>query len=879
MTTASTTPASARPAAGRRPRSANTAGGRNLHRPLAPLAAALLSMAAYAAGLAAHGTYPFGPAPRAVNDLRHQYVPFHTYLWDLQHGTAQGDLFFNWQSGYGVGFLGDFLTYLTNPFSWLTGLFPREHTEFSVFLVSLFSMGLAAALMTVFLGRLRPGSPWLRALLATGYAVCGWGVVEGTVVPMWTWGLVALPLLGIAADWALTGRRWVLGSLAVALCWFANFYTAAMATIAAALVLSLRLLLADTDWRTRGRVLWRAGTMTGTGLLLAAPAVLVCGLANAQSQPTDRFVVSVATEPLTYLAMLLPGTLPKYPAPNVFAGILALLLVLTLPFQSKVRVKERAGWSVLLLLTAASFVITPTAKLWQGMTLPHGAPFRESFVLSGLMVMAAWICLAHMPRPRALLGGAGLLGVLVLLTYDLQPVNDYALTLALLGGAAVTALLVLYARGLRRPARIAVVGLLAASVFGSTAYAVYGIAVLHDPRHRGPARAQTMTELGEHARAALARQDAWPAGRTDPGAGVFVTNNDSMLVGGQGGSYYSSYVSVETATGLRDLGLGYRMGGRHLLTAQDPVLQALLGIGAVLEPAGKDRVTVRTTAAPPLVTVREPGSDRAYGAPAGSVWARQQAALGAKVYTVPALAHAGGPAGERTGSGFTLRKAQGEGLDQWTTFTARCTPGARAFLYAPGLYGVVRGENGPKQGFLGDPPLVSAGMKELAPVPADGRFSFAVRAGKDGQVLPGDALGCLDAGALDARVAQLKATGAVSVGTGGHSIEAELPKGSTGTAVVATTAPQGWTCSVDGGPSREPVSYQGLLGIPLGGGADRVSCAYTPPGLKAGLAGTALGSLALAGALLHPTARRRLTAARSSTPARPRAAALPRNGT
>ncbi|MEV7613603.1 YfhO family protein [Streptomyces sp. NPDC089799] len=877
MNSVSTKPAGKLRAAGRDPAlsepTAADGRARTRREAAAALTAAFLAMAAYCTGLAAHGTYPFGPAPRAVNDLRHQYVPFHTYLWDLQHGTAEGDLFFNWQSGYGVGFLGDFLTYLTNPFSWLAGLFGRDQGELVVYVVSLFSMGLAASLMTVYLGRLRPGSPWLRALLATGYAVCGWGVVEGTVVPMWTWGLVALPLMGLAGEWALTGRRPVLGSLAVAVCWFGNFYTAAMATIATALVLLLRLALAGTDWRTRGRVLVRAALTTGTGLLLAAPAVLVCGMANAQSQPTDRFVVSVDTEPLTYLAMLIPGTLPKYPAPNVFAGILTLLLVLALPFQSKVPARERAGWSALLLLTAVSFVITPTAKLWQGMTLPHGAPFRESFVLSGLMAMAAWICLARMPRVRALAGGAGLLAVLVLLTHGQQPVNDYALTVALLGGAAVTVLLVVYVRGLRRPGRIAVVGLLTATVFASTAYAVYGIAVLHDPRDRGPARAGTMTELGTNARRALGGRSDWAeTGRADHGPGVFVTNNDAMLLGGQGGSYYSSYVTVETATALRDLGLGYRMGGRHLQPAQNPVLQALLSIGTVLEPVGRDGVKATTRPAPPLVTVRAPGSDGAYGAPAGSVWARQQAALGARVYTVPELAPTGGPAAERTadGSGFRLRKARdgGTGAEQWTSFTARCAPGTRAFLHAPSLNGVARSEKGPKQGFLGDPPVVSAAMKELGPVPADGRFSFSVRAAKDGQVLPAAALGCLDGAALDARIAELRSTaGAVSVRTGGHSVTAELPAGATGTAVVGATAAPGWSCSADGGPSRAPVSYQGLMGVPLGpSGASRISCTYTPPGLHAGLAGTALGSALLCGTFLWPRARRRL-AARSSAPA------------
>ncbi|WP_244308831.1 YfhO family protein, partial [Streptomyces monomycini] len=126
-------------------------------------------MGAYCLGMTMLGSYPFGTRSRAVNDLGNQFVPFHTRLWDLLHGSTTGDLLLNWNSGYGVPFLADFLTYLMNPFSWLVGLFPRDLAELPVFLVTLGCVGLGTALMTVFLGRLHPGSPWLRALLAVGY--------------------------------------------------------------------------------------------------------------------------------------------------------------------------------------------------------------------------------------------------------------------------------------------------------------------------------------------------------------------------------------------------------------------------------------------------------------------------------------------------------------------------------------------------------------------------------------------------------------------------------------------------------------------------------------------------------------------------------------
>jgi len=57
---------------------------------------------------------PFGPRTRNVNDLGNQYVPFHAHLWDLLHGTSDGDLFLNWRSGDGSSFLPDLGTYLSS---------------------------------------------------------------------------------------------------------------------------------------------------------------------------------------------------------------------------------------------------------------------------------------------------------------------------------------------------------------------------------------------------------------------------------------------------------------------------------------------------------------------------------------------------------------------------------------------------------------------------------------------------------------------------------------------------------------------------------------------------------------------------------------------
>ncbi|MEW1902842.1 YfhO family protein [Streptomyces sp. NPDC086147] len=843
-----------------RGRTSTTNGRRPVTRPrfgekTAALFAAFLSMAAFCLGMAAHGTYPFGPSPRALNDLRHQYVPFHAHLWDIQHGTAKGDLLFNWQSGYGNGFLGEFFTYLSNPLSWLTGLFPRQYVDFPVFLVTLLGIGLAAAAMTVFLGRLRPGSPWLRALLGTGYAVSGWTMTEGGIIPMWMTGLIALPLLCIAVDDCLNERHWVLGTLLFALCWFSNFYSAAMATIGATLVLLLRLLLSDTTWRARARAVGRAAGTAATGLLLAAPAIVVPAVANKQAQPTTSYVVDVATEPLVYLGLLLPGSIPLYPAPNIFAGVLVLLLVLALPFQSRVGVRERAAWLALLVLTALSFVVTPTAKVWQGFTLPHGAPFRESFVLTGLLAMAAWICLAHSPRPRALLGGGALLAGLVLLTRSAEPVTAYAVKGTVIGGALVGGLLLLHARGLGRRGRALVVPALVLSVLATTAYAVYGAQTTYDPARYARDTTTTTNLLTRNVHRAAAENDDWPDSRVGVASSLYVTNNDPMLLGVQSGGYYSSYVTKEAAAGLRELGIGYAMGGRNLGIPRDPYFNALMGVGTLLERTKGAQITARSVPGVPLVSLRAPGSDRAYGAPAGSVWANRHAALGARVYTVPEIHYAKGPEAVREPGGWRLPR-HGKG-QAWTGFTARCAPGDEAYLYAPALSAVSMATGSKAMGNSGRPPAVVSPVNPLGTVPADGTLRFAIGATQPDQVLPHGAVGCMDPKKFQDAVQALRASAPVNPSVGGHSVGAELPKGSTGTVVVATPAIQGWSCSVDGGASRAPVSHRGLLGVPLGAGADRFSCSYTPPGLKAGLGGTGAGALVLAGVLVAGAVRRR----------------------
>ncbi|WP_329457492.1 YfhO family protein [Streptomyces sp. NBC_01497] len=866
--------------------------------------AALITAVAVCAGDAAARQYPFGRHARGINDLGAQFVPFHAHLWDLLHGKAHGGLLLNWQSGFGAASLPDLGTYLTSPFALLVGVFPRDRIDLAVYVITVLKMVAAAAAMAAVLPRLtrdftrtgdlvalrhrtkpevatgmRPSAPtwagpgttaagapwWAAALLGATYALCGWSVIEASYNPMWLDGLIAFPLLCLVGEWARTARRPVVGPLIVALAWIANFYTAYMATIGAALVLILRLLLdQDTTGRERVRALVRAAWRVVLGVALSAPVLLPVYLGTKHAFPGSTAVFSPS--PWTdVFARALPGTY-SFLSPAVFIGAGALLLVGGLAFDRAVPARERAGWVGLVLAVAVSLQWRPTSLAWHAFAIPNGSPYRETFVLAGVVVVAAWAALSRGgPGIRPVLYGTAVLAALWLGAASSSLTNKPALALFVLAVAGTAGGLLLLARAGGGPWARA--GLLDGHE--------HGTGVPGPSRGRSPGRwlpalgallvlgsllgqSTAAMAYGDHAKlmkfeayptwgadqsaraAAVAKADGWPVYRTDPGR-TQISSDDPLLIGGEGAGYYSSMTSDTYTTTMRALGAGWTSGGRVVQSLDNPVTDAIFSVGARLRTdPGHAPVTVRESV-PPLVTVR-PGKlpaalatgtadDPATGGPryGGSPFRNQEALLGTDVYTVPA--------------------------------DHVCPVGREAYLSAPDYWGTARLGSGPAVELHGALPKFRAAVVSLGTVRAPGeRITFRTKAGRP--VGPKSwSVGCLDRGRLAAAVTGLKKTAAVSVQVGDSGVHARLPEGSSGYAVLSAPRIAGWSC--DGRPAD---SYLGLVAVELHGG-DSVDCSFRPPGLVAG--GTA-GSAAVLVLVAIASFSRRLRASKPSSTHHPR---------
>ncbi|MFJ7960105.1 YfhO family protein [Streptomyces sp. NPDC096319] len=801
----------------------------------APAAAALLTAVLLCLATRLSRTYPFGPVTRNIVDLGQQYLPYHAYWRSFLLGETHGDAFLNWNSGFGANFLGDIGTYLSSPFDLIVVVFPADRVELALYVVTAAKISAAAAAMALLLLRLRPG-PWpVAAVLGTAYALSGWTFNYGATVPMWLDGLVAFPLLCLVGEWARTGRRPVLGPLVVALAWIANFYTAYMATLGAAVVLVVRLLTAEetADARRRLAGALRAARTVLIGIGLAAPLVAVVFLATKVAAPTPE--TTFAPAPWTdVLARFLPAT-ASVASPALFIGTPALALALTLPFNRAVAPRVRAGWTAAIVLVTLSLQWEPTHLLWHAGASPNGIPYRQTFVLCGLLLIGAWFSAARgVPRPPALLAGLVLLGALAWAARGSVDIDRW--TFPALGAAAVLALaavLLALAGDRRSHARVLpvlAVILLAAAQAGEVA--VTGKRIEEQQRSK-VSWSPRVGPWHEAVAAETARADAWPAHRTDPGE--VPGGNDVLLVGGQGADYYSSLTADVTSRTLASLGFGYYAKGRHPVTLDNPVTDALFSVGTRLrskptEPVRQDAaprgtVTVTTTPVPPLVTVRPPGRPATH--PGDSAFARQERLLGSDVYELPAP--------RRTGH----------------TLTATCPAGSQVWFWAPEYKGTAALAGERPRKFDGKPPSVRAPMQALGTVPDSG--AVRIDLGPEGRVrLPREAVGCLVRARLDSAVRRLTATGATRVRADGHTVTAELPPGSQGLAVLAAPRISGWRCAAGDADARPARAYEGLVSVPLDGRATTVSCSFRPPGITLGGAVGAAALLALAATgILH----------------------------
>ena len=330
---------------------------------------------------------PWGDKTILISDMSTQYVDFFCAL-------KNGDLFFSWSKALGTAYIGVFSYYVSSPLSLLTLFVPNEAMPVGLLCLMVLKVALAGLSFSLYAKRRFPIPGTAVVFGAVCYALMSYNAVYAVCV-MWLDGVIWLPLILLALERILAGRS--IGPFIAALtaCFISTWYISYMVGIFCAVYLCARLVVLRPSReklvRALGRFFGGAACALGLTAWMWLPTFLA--MFNGKfSGVNASYPGLLLTTPLDLLGQLRAGQYSSigYDArPYIFCGTAAAVLAAAYFFQRRFSLREKLTHGAVLVLLAASLLLSPLDKTWHLFQRPNWFPFRYSFVVSFFLVYLA----------------------------------------------------------------------------------------------------------------------------------------------------------------------------------------------------------------------------------------------------------------------------------------------------------------------------------------------------------------------------------------------------------------------------------------------------------------------------------------------------------
>lgn len=358
---------------------------------------------------------PFGDRTIYRMDLYHQYGPLFTELYDrLVSGES---LIYSWNTGLGSSFLGNFYNYLSSPISLIVLIFGHKNTFEAVAAMIAIKCVLSSMSMANYLKKSQDINSLYGSAFGILYAFCGYFIAYYWNV-MWIDAMYILPFIILGIERIIDTGKTRTYFFALILAIFSNYYIGFMLCIFSCIyfiyyyVCSLDEITKKKKQLPKGELFidklansffLRSGlkfTFASLGavtvlLFMIVPLayVLQSSSATTGSAPTEsEFYFNIFDFVSNHLASLEPTirSSGEDVLPNVYCGILTVILLPLYMFSNKISSTEKAASAVLLAVMYFSFNLNYLNYFWHGLHFPNDLPYRQSFMYSFILfVMAA----------------------------------------------------------------------------------------------------------------------------------------------------------------------------------------------------------------------------------------------------------------------------------------------------------------------------------------------------------------------------------------------------------------------------------------------------------------------------------------------------------
>ena len=363
------------------------------------------------------GVFPFGDKTVLRMDLYHQYGPLFAELYDKV--KSGGSLFYSWQSGLGSCFLGNFFNYLSSPLAAVIMFFNHENIPEAIGLMVLIKAALSSATFTYYLKKSQHNHSVTTVMFGISYAFCAYMIAYYWNV-MWLDAMVLLPVILLGIERIIdSGNIW-LYVFSLSLSMFSNYYMSYMLCLFSVIYFFYYYIstkpsgdILSTEFEKENRkslinklknrrffrvcFLFGIGSLISGGLiafaLLPTYSILKTCSATSGKFPED---VKLYFNMFDFIINHLPSVETTIRSsgddvlPNVYSGMLALLMAPLYFFTKSVSKKEKVATLGLLATLYMSFNTNASNYIWHGFHFPNDLPYRFSFMYSFIFLVMAY---------------------------------------------------------------------------------------------------------------------------------------------------------------------------------------------------------------------------------------------------------------------------------------------------------------------------------------------------------------------------------------------------------------------------------------------------------------------------------------------------------
>ncbi|MBQ6797011.1 MAG: YfhO family protein [Clostridia bacterium] len=340
------------------------------------------------------GVYPLGENSVMIVDMHHQYACFFSMMRDkIVEGKS---LFYNESAGLGSCYLPLFAYYLSSPFNILMLIFPRELLTEAIALVTILKVTAAGVTFAVMVKGLLRRNDFSVVCGGVMYSMISFLIVHSWNI-MWLDPIILLPLIVLGLDRLLRDGKPALYCITLAMAIITNYYIAYMICIFLVLYYIAHVICESKGYTLSMQVtkFWRFcyGSLIGGGISMALllPTAIYLGQTSGAEDSFARDLESNFDlfELFQRLMFAPTPSIRGMSLPNVYCSVLAVFLLALFLCCKKIPARKRITWGALTGFVILSMSVNWLNFAWHGFHFPNDLPYRQSFVLSFVLVYIA----------------------------------------------------------------------------------------------------------------------------------------------------------------------------------------------------------------------------------------------------------------------------------------------------------------------------------------------------------------------------------------------------------------------------------------------------------------------------------------------------------